>query len=251
MGLLCSPLLFRKQASFSLLDLPWVQTVASPGRECMQRPGRSSQGSCSLGAGPSPSSRNIHNNIFEFFHSTKTLNKRRMLMKDSFSFFLKFFFCLYRAGHTMSCGGSQARHLIKDTGAGLHHSHSNARSGNAMSVTYTAAHGNAGSLIHGAKPGIESMSSWIWVRFVIAEPKGELLMKHSSFWKEGPPEPVLGPLNTSFEKQCKGVPIVAQLKRIRLVSWSCSVGVGSCLALSCAVGHRCSSDPGSRVGQQL
>ena len=28
------------------------------------------------------------------------------------------------------------------------------------------------------------------------------LMKHSSFWEEeGPPEPVLGPLNISFERQ--------------------------------------------------
>ena len=47
-------------------------------------------------------------------------------------------------------GGSQARGQIRASAAGLHHSHSNARS--ELSVTYTTAHGNAGSLTHsGAK----------------------------------------------------------------------------------------------------
>ena len=36
----------------------------------------------------------------------------------------------------------------------------------ATSLTYTIAHGNAGSLAHWARPGIEPMSSWILVRFI-------------------------------------------------------------------------------------
>ena len=41
-------------------------------------------------------------------------------------------------------------------------------------VTYTTAQGNTGSLTHWAGPGIEPASSWIPVRFVMAEPQGEL-----------------------------------------------------------------------------
>ena len=33
-------------------------------------------------------------------------------------------------------------------------------------LTYTTAHGNAGSLIHPARPGVEPSSSWILVRFI-------------------------------------------------------------------------------------
>ena len=44
-----------------------------------------------------------------------------------------------------------------------------------MSVTYTKAHGNAGSLTQRARPGIRPASSWILVRFVSAEPQWELL----------------------------------------------------------------------------
>ena len=36
----------------------------------------------------------------------------------------------------------------------------------AVSVTYTTAHGNAESLTHWAKPGIEPLSSWILVGFL-------------------------------------------------------------------------------------
>ena len=46
----------------------------------------------------------------------------------------------------------------------------------AMSVTYTTAHDNAGSLTHWARPGIEPMSSWILVGFVTAEPWWKLLV---------------------------------------------------------------------------
>ena len=41
-------------------------------------------------------------------------------------------------------------------------------------MTYTTAHGNAGSLAHQARPGIEPASSWILVRFVSPEPQQEL-----------------------------------------------------------------------------
>ena len=44
----------------------------------------------------------------------------------------------------------------------------------ATSTTYPRAHGNAGSLIHEARPGIEPASSWILVGFVSAAPQWEL-----------------------------------------------------------------------------
>ena len=43
-----------------------------------------------------------------------------------------------------------------------------------MSANYTTAHGNTGSLTHWARPGIESASSWILVRFLSSEPQQEL-----------------------------------------------------------------------------
>ena len=48
----------------------------------------------------------------------------------------------------------------------------------ATSSTYTTAHGNAGSLTHWARPGIEPASSWLLSRFVSAEPWWELLMNN-------------------------------------------------------------------------
>ena len=41
-------------------------------------------------------------------------------------------------------------------------------------MTHTTAHGNAGSLTHGARPGIEPASSCILVGFVSAAPRREL-----------------------------------------------------------------------------
>ena len=46
----------------------------------------------------------------------------------------------------------------------------------AMSATYTTAHSNPKS-----RPGIEPATSWILVRFVSAEPQGELLSCSSTF----------------------------------------------------------------------
>ena len=45
----------------------------------------------------------------------------------------------------------------------------------ATSATYTTAYGNAKSLTHWARPGIEPVSSWTLARFVSAEPSPELL----------------------------------------------------------------------------
>ena len=76
---------------------------------------------------------------------------------------LLLFFCLFRAEPT-AYAGSQARGQIGAAAAGLHHSHSNARS-KLQSLTYTTAHGNNGSLTHRGRPGIKPVSSWILVGF--------------------------------------------------------------------------------------
>ena len=46
----------------------------------------------------------------------------------------------------------------------------------AVSVTYTTAQGNARSLTHQVRPGIEPVPSWILAKFAIAEPWWELLV---------------------------------------------------------------------------
>ena len=48
-----------------------------------------------------------------------------------------------------------------------------------MSSTYAAAHGHAGSLTHGARPGIHPATSWFLVGFVSAAPPRELLCSFS------------------------------------------------------------------------
>ena len=74
-----------------------------------------------------------------------------------------FFFWLFRAAQA-AYGGSQARGRIGAAAVGLHRIQ-------AVSVTYTTAHGNAGSPIHRARPRIDSASSWILVRFIAAVPQ--------------------------------------------------------------------------------
>ena len=61
-------------------------------------------------------------------------------------FFFFWSFCHF-LGHSTACGGSQARGLIEAVATNLHQSHSNTGS-EAMSATYTIAHGNARSLTH-------------------------------------------------------------------------------------------------------
>ena len=78
-------------------------------------------------------------------------------------YFSNFFF-LFRATPT-AYGGSQARGRIGATAAA--YATATATLGiQAVSVIYTTAHGNAGSLTHGGRPGIEPTSSWILVRFL-------------------------------------------------------------------------------------
>ena len=78
-----------------------------------------------------------------------------------FFFFFSFVFCLFRA--------TQARGQIRAVAARLYHrlyhSHSNTESEPPLRP-YTTAHGNTGSLTHGARPGIEPMPSWILVGLV-------------------------------------------------------------------------------------
>ena len=82
----------------------------------------------------------------------------------NFFFFFFFFFCIFRAAPA-AYGGSQARGQIRAAAAGLHHSHSNAGSEPCVSSTYTITHGNARSLTHQARPGIEPATSWFLVGF--------------------------------------------------------------------------------------
>ena len=72
-----------------------------------------------------------------------------------FQVFLFFFFFVFvfRAAPA-AYGGSQARGPVGAVDASLHHSHS-----------------NAGSLTHRVRPGVESSSSRILVRFVSAAPR--------------------------------------------------------------------------------
>ena len=81
----------------------------------------------------------------QFAKENKTKQKvgRVIVNKEPMSFF--FFFFFFRAA-SVPYGDSQARDLIGDTAASLHHSHSN--TGFQPSETYTTAHGNTGSFTH-------------------------------------------------------------------------------------------------------
>ena len=85
-------------------------------------------------------------------------------------FFLSLSFCLFRA-KLEAYGGSQARGPI----GASHWPTPVPRTSPASSTTYTTAHGNARSLTHRRRPGIEPVSSWILVTFIFAEPQQELL----------------------------------------------------------------------------
>ena len=87
-------------------------------------------------------------------------------------FFFLFLFCLFRAAPT-AYGSSQARGLSGATVAA--YDTSQQRQIQAVSVTYTTAHGNAGSLTHWGRPRIEPIPSWLLVGFVFAVPRWEFL----------------------------------------------------------------------------
>ena len=63
---------------------------------------------------------------------------------------------------------------------------------------------NSAALGQGPDSSSRNIDNYIFEFFQITKTpqKWKMLMKHISF-SPGPPEPVLGPLNTSFEKQCK------------------------------------------------
>ena len=105
----------------------------------------------------------------------------------------------------MAYEGSQARGQNGAAAASLYHSHSNARS--EVSATYTTAHGNAESLTHWMRPGIEPTSSWILGTFVSAEPQQQL------------PKPDFKIiLEASHERLCQQV-MASELKGL----WNCGV----------------------------
>ena len=83
--------------------------------------------------------------------------------------FFSLSFSLFRTT-PVAYGSSQARGQIRDIAASVHHSHSNVGSEPCL----WPAHGNAGSLTHRARPGMELMFSGILVEFITAEPQWEL-----------------------------------------------------------------------------
>ena len=98
-----------------------------------------------------------------------------LLQKISFflSFIFYFFYFLLFRAKPVRYGCSKARGLIGAAAFGLHHSHSKCGIW-AASVTYTTAHGNAESLTHWVRSGIEPASSWTLVGFVTTGPQRDL-----------------------------------------------------------------------------
>ena len=80
-----------------------------------------------------------------------------------FFFFFLVFFCLFRAA-PVGYGGSQARGPIGTVAAGVMPEPQQCRI-RAVSVTCTTVHGNAGSLTHWERPGMEPSPSRMLVGF--------------------------------------------------------------------------------------
>ena len=87
-----------------------------------------------------------------------------------FCFFSFFFLGLYLWHMEVPTLGVQSELW---TPTGLHHSQSNAGSW-AASATYTTAHGNARSITHWTRPGIEPVTLWFLLGLVSAAPWWEL-----------------------------------------------------------------------------
>ena len=94
-------------------------------------------------------------------------------------FYLFIYFCLFRATPA-AYGVSQTRGQIEAIASALHQSHSNTRSSHVW--IYTTVHGNARSLTHSVRPGVEPVSSWMIVRFVPTEPRWELYISFFLFF---------------------------------------------------------------------
>ena len=92
-------------------------------------------------------------------------------LKEIQALFIHLFILLSMAT-TMAFGGSQARGPISYSRRPTPQPQQ--RGIRAASMTYTTAHGNARSLIHWARPGIEPATSWFPVRFVSTAPHQEL-----------------------------------------------------------------------------
>ena len=88
------------------------------------------------------------------------------------------FFFLFRTS-PMAYGGSPARGPVRAIAAGLYHSQPQQCRIWAMSAAYTTAHGNAWSVTHWKRPGIEPTTSWSLVGFISAAQWREL--QHSDF----------------------------------------------------------------------
>ena len=91
-----------------------------------------------------------------------------------FIYFTSLFFLLFRAARTAH-GGSQAMGQIRAAACWpTAQPQPQPQQIWASSVTYTTAHGNARSLTHWERPGIEPATSWFLVGFVSIEPRREL-----------------------------------------------------------------------------
>ena len=87
------------------------------------------------------------------------------------SFSLKKFFWVFFRAAPAAYGASQARGLLGATAADLHHSHSHTDPNSVCDLHRSSWQG--GSLTHGARPGIEPVSSRKLVTVVSAEPQWE------------------------------------------------------------------------------
>ena len=97
--------------------------------------------------------------------------KDLLYLKDLKIIIYFLFFCLSTVT-PRAYGRSQARGQIWAVASGLLYSHWN--EGSELSLTYTTVQGNAGSLTHWVRPGIEPESSWVLVGFFTTEPQQEL-----------------------------------------------------------------------------
>ena len=103
--------------------------------------------------------------LFKYFFLLLGFSNWIMMLFGMILFCFVFVSCFFRAA-SVAYGSSQARGRIGAAATSLNHSPSNGGSSCVCDLTYTTAPGNAGSLIHWVRPGIQSASSWILVRFI-------------------------------------------------------------------------------------
>ena len=110
----------------------------------------------------------------EINHNLCTVIKGFISARFHCTYFLELFFvsCIFRA-EPVAYEGSQARYPITAAAASLHHRHSKVGFKPRLQHTPQLT-GNAGFLIHWARPRVEPTPSWILVRFVSTEPQQEI-----------------------------------------------------------------------------